>query len=215
MLLLDAGCGVGRISIPCSKAGAKVIGIDISKKAISIAHGRSKTNMSNCHFLVADAEFLPFRDNHFDLILFMGTLEYVSNPGRIFKESHMILKSNGNILFNVWNKHGYDFISLITLKIVNIFRKYKRTKDPFPLYMYSVREIREKLYHSKFKSNIKGYLFLTKFLVLRPLSYMLNRSKYLLHFFIRLERLISSSFLGPYVSSNQIIIGRKINSMTK
>lgn len=170
--------------------------------------------MSNCHFLVADAEFLPFRDNHFDLILFMGTLEYVSNPGRIFKESYMALKSNGNILFNVWNKHGYHFTSFITLKIVNIFRKYKRTKAPFPLYMYSIREIRKKLYHSKFESDIKGYLFLTRFLVLKPISNMLNGSKYLLHFFIRIERLISSSFLGPYVSSNQVIIGRKINSMT-
>ena len=47
--ILDIGCGGGLLSEPLSRLGANVIGIDASKKNISIAKYHSKEKVRLCH----------------------------------------------------------------------------------------------------------------------------------------------------------------------
>ena len=57
----DAGCGVGSLSIPLAKAGAKVFASDISEKMVAEAEQKAKLvlgNTDNVSFAVQDLESL-------------------------------------------------------------------------------------------------------------------------------------------------------------
>jgi magnesium-protoporphyrin O-methyltransferase len=61
LTLCDAGCGVGSLSIPLAKAGAKVFASDISEKMIAEAQVRAKEVLSDTNnpvFSVQDLEHL-------------------------------------------------------------------------------------------------------------------------------------------------------------
>lgn len=62
--IFDAGCGVGSLSIPLAKSGAKVYGSDISEKMVTEAYERAKNslgNMDNLSFTAQDLEELSGR----------------------------------------------------------------------------------------------------------------------------------------------------------
>jgi len=61
LLICDAGCGVGSLSIPLAKAGAIVYGSDISEKMVSEAYQRAKFSLisiDNVNFVAQDLETL-------------------------------------------------------------------------------------------------------------------------------------------------------------
>ncbi|MBW4620509.1 MAG: magnesium protoporphyrin IX methyltransferase [Cyanosarcina radialis HA8281-LM2] len=64
LTICDAGCGVGSLSIPLAKAGAKVRASDISEKMVSEAKQRAAAalgNNENPNFTVQDLESLSDR----------------------------------------------------------------------------------------------------------------------------------------------------------
>jgi magnesium-protoporphyrin O-methyltransferase len=64
LTICDAGCGVGSLSIPLAKAGAKVIASDISEKMVAEAKQRAASvlgNNDNPSFTVEDLEGLSDR----------------------------------------------------------------------------------------------------------------------------------------------------------
>ena len=66
--ILDIGCGGGLISEPMTRLGAKVTGIDASKKNISIAKLHSeKNNLKINYFNTSPENFTEFEK--FDVIL--------------------------------------------------------------------------------------------------------------------------------------------------
>jgi len=72
-LILDYGCGGGWLSRLICGRGFNVIGIDLSKKLVKIAH-------SICHegdFIVCDAMKLPFKDNIFDFVIGISILHHL------------------------------------------------------------------------------------------------------------------------------------------
>jgi ubiquinone/menaquinone biosynthesis C-methylase UbiE len=76
--ILDVGCGLGRLSLWLAPRVKTIIGVDISSEMISVAKRRTATlNLPNAEFLVTDGRTLPFEDDHFDLIICIGTLKYV------------------------------------------------------------------------------------------------------------------------------------------
>ena len=73
--ILDAGCGIGRITTELVAEGYNVVGVDASARMIKIA----KQRRSNVDFRVADLKELPFSDNEFDLVFEVSVLLHVSN----------------------------------------------------------------------------------------------------------------------------------------
>ena len=73
-LVLDAGCGIGRIAIHLAEMGYEVVCLDIEPNLVSYAHRLSRERSPNqlLHPLVADGRFLHgvFRSNSFDAVLF-------------------------------------------------------------------------------------------------------------------------------------------------
>lgn len=68
-IVLDAGCGEGYYSMEMAKGGAKIIGIDLSKRGILHAAKRAKREGSDAMFAVAGIFELPLADACADAIV--------------------------------------------------------------------------------------------------------------------------------------------------
>jgi len=76
--VLDAGCGIGRVTQSVGELAKEVIGIDFSL-GVDEAQILNQNNPT-VHILQADIMNLPFRLTYFDYVYSKGVLHYVSNP---------------------------------------------------------------------------------------------------------------------------------------
>jgi len=79
--VLDAGCGEGNLALLVGQRahGSLVVGCDLSLQNIRAACGKSAGARESAavHFLVADAESLPFRSKSFGVVLSSHVLEHL------------------------------------------------------------------------------------------------------------------------------------------
>lgn len=94
--ILDVGCSSGHITARIAKfyPRAETIGIDSYDRAIK--YGRKIHPQIN--FRTVDAHKLPFKENNFDLIVCIETLEHLVNPEKVILEMKRCLNKNGSIL---------------------------------------------------------------------------------------------------------------------
>ena len=92
--LLDVGCGGGLLSEPMCRLGAKVTGIDATRKNINIAKIHAKKYKLKINYLTASPEKLKIK-NKFDVILNMEIVEHVSDLNYFIKSCANLLKKNG------------------------------------------------------------------------------------------------------------------------
>jgi len=96
-VVLDAGGGTGKWSIPIAKKGLKVVLFDISQDMLNVASTKveEKGLEDNVSFRQGDICSLPFADSTFDFVLAEGDpISYCSNPNSAVKELGRVLKSN-------------------------------------------------------------------------------------------------------------------------
>ena len=92
--LLDLACGQGFFTRSFSNTGAKVIGVDVSDKLISIAKKRSPS----IPYYVSFADNMPFiQESSIDKITIILAIQNIENASPIFKECNRILKHHGKI----------------------------------------------------------------------------------------------------------------------
>lgn len=98
-ILLDYGCGNGVHSFWLAKAGAEVVGIDLSEKSLEIAGMKAKKDpmVRKVSFLQMDCEKLDFPDNHFDIIFDGGTFSSL-DINTVYPELVRVLKPNGYVI---------------------------------------------------------------------------------------------------------------------
>jgi len=101
--ILEVGCGVGDFALYLSQQGADVTAIDFSSQAIKLATEKSKAQGGNVHFVVADAQTLPFTENSFDLIISCECLEHVPSPQLALNEMHRVLKPSSKLILTTEN----------------------------------------------------------------------------------------------------------------
>ncbi len=97
-----------------------------------------KKNLSP--FVLADATFLPFKDNSFDLVTMLHVLEHIKNDIGALNEIYRVLKKDGHTLLVTPN--GQRFTRLYSLFIKIIKRSpYKYPLNPDHVIEYSGSEI--------------------------------------------------------------------------
>ncbi len=101
--ILDAGCGVGRYTIPLAMREYEVMGVDISSFAITeLDNVRLRRNMQ-MGLAAADVCHLPFRDNTFDAVVAFGVLQHLLEEERrgVPLEFARVLVPGGTIVIEV------------------------------------------------------------------------------------------------------------------
>ena len=107
--LLDIGCGGGLLSEPMCRLGAKVTGIDASKKNIDIAKIHAKKNNLKINYICTSPEKMRIK-NKFDVILNMEIVEHVEDVNFFLKSSSKLLKKNGIMFVATLNKTLKSYI---------------------------------------------------------------------------------------------------------
>jgi SAM-dependent methyltransferase len=104
--VLDVGCGNGYVLARYALHGALVHGIDITPTAVQLCRQRFHYDGLEGDFREADAEHLPFADDHFDCVCSMGVLHHVPNPANAVAEIHRVLKPGGRLIVMFYHKHS-------------------------------------------------------------------------------------------------------------
>lgn len=97
--VLDIGSGLGGLCQYVDQVSdANIVGIDVNHWMIAEATRRQP----HLQFQIFDGQHLPFKENHFDLIVSKGVFAHVANKAVLFKQIHHSLKPNGQFVFNDW-----------------------------------------------------------------------------------------------------------------
>jgi len=101
--VLDVACGFGNTAITARMLGAKVTGIDITPKLLTLAKEEEKiAGISGIEWKEGDAENLPYEDESFDFVLSTFGHIFAPNQELAGKEMIRVLKKGGRLGFTSW-----------------------------------------------------------------------------------------------------------------
>lgn len=108
--ILDYGCGPGNdlVGWALYSNAKKIIGVDISRKALELARQRLALHGVDPAMLefiqVSDGSHeIPLSDSSVDYVNCLGVLHHVSHPDRVLKEFKRVLRPEGVITVMVYN----------------------------------------------------------------------------------------------------------------
>jgi len=101
--LLDIGCGAGHF-LAFVKGLVEPYGIDLSSVAVQMAQELLR---EEAHLHCGSAESLPYRDEYFDFVTCLGSLEHFLDMQAALKEMRRVAKTDGKILIYVPNLFSY------------------------------------------------------------------------------------------------------------
>ena len=102
--ILEVGVGAGTDFVQWVRAGAKAYGVDLTQEAIDNTRNRLALEGLRADYLsVADAESLPFNDNHFDLTYSWGVIHHSPNTFACLNEIVRVTKPGGTIKVMLYN----------------------------------------------------------------------------------------------------------------
>lgn len=95
--VLDIGAGTGKLLAELKESGFQVWGVDSDQRAIKWSKKR------NIKILKVDLskDKLPFKKNHFDLVIGLDILEHLKEPEKILGEIKRVLAQKGKIIVTV------------------------------------------------------------------------------------------------------------------
>jgi ubiquinone/menaquinone biosynthesis C-methylase UbiE len=100
--ILDAGCGEGYNTRIMAKKGARVTGVDVSKRMIELAVQEERRNPLGIAYRVASASDLStFEDESFDAIISFMALMDAADYERSLGEFFRVLRKGGGLYFSI------------------------------------------------------------------------------------------------------------------
>lgn len=115
--ILNLGCGERFIGKESLKNSLKLINVD-----------KYKFPEVN---IVADAHYLPFKDNSFDALISQAVLEHTENPWEVVNEIYRILKNKGIVYVEVPFLQGFhpspsDYYRFTIQGLEKLFSRFKK-----------------------------------------------------------------------------------------
>lgn len=100
--VLDAGCGEGRFARMLAERGAKVTGIDLSKRMIELARDAEAANPQGIRYLEADmADLSALPEEGFEIVVAYLSLLDVPDCERALVEIARVLEPGGSFDFSI------------------------------------------------------------------------------------------------------------------
>jgi len=129
--VLDYGCGPGSYIVALAELvgeSGKIYALDIHPLAIQkVKDIASKKQLANVETILSDCQTgLP--DNSLDVVLLYDIFHHFSDPNRIFKELHRVLKPDGVLSFSDHHLKEDEIVSGVTNSgLFSLSRKSQRT----------------------------------------------------------------------------------------
>jgi ubiquinone/menaquinone biosynthesis C-methylase UbiE len=101
--ILEVGSGTDHFLRPVARSGARCVGIEPAGEMLSVALTRAAGDIAHVR---GRGESLPFRDETFDSLFYMTTLEFVEDVGAALAEALRVVRSGGCLVFGVLNAEG-------------------------------------------------------------------------------------------------------------
>lgn len=117
-LILDLGSGAGNMAHHLAHYG-HVTGLDNNARPLAVAAQRG---LDVCQ---ASGSQMPFRDEAFDLIALLDTVEHIQDEMGVFEECHRILKLGGKLMITV---PAFQWLWSYNDEINNHQRRYEATE---------------------------------------------------------------------------------------
>ena len=176
--VLDAGAGMGRISIPLARVVGKVVSVDQSFLRMKFLKKRAQQDgLNNIEVCVGDLFDLPFPKESFDLIVMNGLLEWIgmtdrySNPReaqlKALQICRTLLKPRGYLYIGIENRFAFSYLRGIDhsgLRYTSYMPRFLadwytrlRKGERYSTYTYSARGYRKLLREAGF-NNMELYL---------------------------------------------------------
>jgi ubiquinone/menaquinone biosynthesis C-methylase UbiE len=99
---LDIGARDGINSLAFGQDFAEIVMLDIQ---MSQESREVVENYPFCHYVLGDAENLPFKDCSFELVTMISTLEHLQDAKRGINEAARVTKGGGQLVIQVPNRH--------------------------------------------------------------------------------------------------------------
>ena len=93
--VLDIGCGTGNAALRAARAGTETIGLDPASRLIEVARERAAAEGAEAHFVVGQAESLPFDDATFDVVISVFGVIFTADPEGAISEMLRVLQPAG------------------------------------------------------------------------------------------------------------------------
>ena len=173
--MLEIGCGVGIDLVHFTRAGAVVVGIDLSETAIKLARNNFFHAGLPANLFVMNGEELDFLNDSFDLVYAHGVLPYTANPETMVSEVYRVLKPGGKAILMGYNKFSWlnalTKITKVPLEHVEApimrkfsFKEFKQLLKPFSKYQIVFERFPQKTHiHGNWKGKVYNNLFVRGF----------------------------------------------------
>lgn len=105
--VLEVGIGAGTDFIQWVRAGAHAYGIDLTQEAVDNTQRRlAQEGLRAYDLQIADAEYIPYPDNTFDLVYSWGVIHHSPDTQRCLQEIVRVTKPGGTIKIMVYNRYS-------------------------------------------------------------------------------------------------------------
>jgi SAM-dependent methyltransferase len=125
--VLEVGVGAGTDFINWVRNGADATGIDLTEAGVRLARERLDLEGRSARLCQGDAENLPFRSGHFDLVYSYGVVHHSPDTARAIGEIHRVLRPGGTARVMIY--HHPSLVGLM-LWSVHCAGKLKPWKSP-------------------------------------------------------------------------------------
>jgi len=108
---LDVGCGGGILAEAMASAGAKVLGIDLSDKALTVARLHQLESGVEVDYRLSAAETLAAEQpGRFEIVTCMELLEHVPEPASTIAACATLVKPGGLVVFSTINRNPKAYL---------------------------------------------------------------------------------------------------------
>jgi ubiquinone/menaquinone biosynthesis C-methylase UbiE len=104
--VLDVGCGTGASALPAAETvgpQGQVIGVDLAERLLQIARRKAESRgLANIRFETGDMERLGYPDGHFDAVVSVFSIFFVSDMARQVRELWRVVRPGGRLAVTTW-----------------------------------------------------------------------------------------------------------------